>query len=37
MVYLFKHDSTHDKHQYDISHKDGKLLVNENEVSVFTE
>jgi glyceraldehyde-3-phosphate dehydrogenase/erythrose-4-phosphate dehydrogenase len=37
MVYLIKHDSTHGQFLCDVSHKNGKLIVNENEINVFTE
>jgi len=37
MVYMFKYDSTHGKFKGEVSHKDGKLIVNGQEISVFTE
>jgi len=37
MVYMFKYDSTHGKFKGEVSTKDGKLIVNGNEIDVFTE
>lgn len=37
MVYMFKYDSTHGRFKGEVSTKDGKLIVNGNEISVFTE
>lgn len=37
MVYMFKYDSTHGRFRGDVSHKDGKLVVNGNLISVFHE
>ncbi|CAF1500682.1 unnamed protein product [Rotaria sordida] len=37
MVYLIKHDSTQCNFFCDVSYKNGKLIVNENEINVFTE
>lgn len=37
MVYMFKYDSTHGKFKGDVSTKDGKLIVNGSEISVYTE
>jgi len=37
MVYMFKYDSTHGRFKGEVSHKDGKLIVNGKEISVFTE
>ena len=36
MVYLAKYDSTHGKLKADIHAKDGKLVVNGNEITVFS-
>uniref|UniRef100_A0A667XKN6 Glyceraldehyde-3-phosphate dehydrogenase n=1 Tax=Myripristis murdjan TaxID=586833 RepID=A0A667XKN6_9TELE len=35
MVYMFKYDSTHKRYHGEVSHKDGKLLVDGNSISVF--
>jgi len=37
MVYMFKYDSTHGRFKGEVSHKDNKLIVNGQEISVFTE
>ncbi|CAF1233136.1 unnamed protein product [Rotaria sordida] len=37
MVYMFKYDSTHGRFKGEVSHADGKLIVNGKEISVFTE
>jgi len=37
MAYMFKYDSTHGRFKGEVSHKDGKLVVNGQEISVFTE
>lgn len=37
MAYMFKYDSTHGIFKGEVSHKDGKLIVNGTEISVFTE
>jgi glyceraldehyde 3-phosphate dehydrogenase len=37
MEYMFKYDSTHGKFKGEVSHKDNKLIVNGQEISVFTE
>lgn len=37
MVYMFKYDSTHGKFKGEVSAKDGKLIVNGQEIAVFTE
>lgn len=37
MVYMFKYDSTHGKFKGEVSTKDGKLIVNGQEISVYTE
>jgi len=37
MVYMFKYDSTHGKFKGDVSTKDGKLVVNGHEITVFQE
>ncbi|XP_017768381.1 PREDICTED: glyceraldehyde-3-phosphate dehydrogenase 2 [Nicrophorus vespilloides] len=37
MVYLFKYDSTHGRFKGTIDCKEGKLIVNGNEISVFQE
>ena len=37
MVYMFKYDSTHGRFKGEVSHKDGKLIVNGQEIAVFTE
>jgi glyceraldehyde 3-phosphate dehydrogenase len=36
MVYLVKCDSTHGQFKGTISHKDGKIIANGEEISVFT-
>jgi len=35
MAYMFKYDSTHGKFKGEVSHKDGKLVVNGQEIAVF--
>jgi len=35
MVYMFKYDSTHGKFKGEVSHKDGKLIVNGKPIAVF--
>jgi glyceraldehyde 3-phosphate dehydrogenase len=37
MAYMFKYDSTHGQFKGEVSHSDGKLIVNGQQVSVFTE
>jgi glyceraldehyde 3-phosphate dehydrogenase len=37
MAYMFKYDSTHGRFKGEVSHKEGKLIVNGKEISVFTE
>ncbi len=37
MAYMFKYDSTHGQFKGEVSHKDGKLVVNGQEIAVFTE
>jgi len=37
MVYMFKYDSTHGRFKGEVSHKDGKLVVNGKEIEVHTE
>ncbi|RKO92973.1 hypothetical protein BDK51DRAFT_16329 [Blyttiomyces helicus] len=37
MVYLFKYDSTHGRFKGTVSHKDGKLIVNGHEITVYSE
>jgi len=37
MVYMFKYDSTHGRFKGEVSHKEGKLIVNGKEISVFNE
>jgi len=37
MVYMFKYDSTHGKFKGEVSHQDGKLIVNGKTVNVYTE
>jgi glyceraldehyde 3-phosphate dehydrogenase len=36
MVYMLKYDSKHGKFKDEVSHKDGKLIVNGQEIKVFT-
>jgi len=35
MVYMFKYDSTHGRFKGEVSHKDGKLIINGQEVAVY--
>jgi glyceraldehyde 3-phosphate dehydrogenase len=37
MVYLFKYDSTHGQFRGDVHSEGGKLIINKNQISVFTE
>lgn len=37
MVYMFKYDSTHGQFKGEVSHQDGKLIVNGKTVNVYTE
>jgi len=37
MVYMFKYDTTHGRFKGDVSAKNGKLVINGNEISVFSE
>jgi glyceraldehyde 3-phosphate dehydrogenase len=37
MVYMFKYDSIHGRFKGEVSHKDGKLIVNGQGISVFNE
>merc|ERR1711964_305632 len=37
MVYMFKYDSTHGKFHGEVSHKDGKLIVDGHAIAVFNE
>ncbi|UJR29130.1 hypothetical protein I4U23_010344 [Adineta vaga] len=37
MVYMFKYDSTHGKFKGEVSHKDGKLVIDGEEISIFNE
>lgn len=37
MVYMFRYDSTHGKFKSIISHKNGKLIVNGQEISILAE
>jgi glyceraldehyde 3-phosphate dehydrogenase len=37
MAYMFKYDSTQGQFKGEVSHKDGKLIVNGQAISVFTE
>lgn len=37
MVYMFKYDSTHGRFKGEVSHADGKLVVNGQQISVFAE
>ncbi|PWO01051.1 glyceraldehyde 3-phosphate dehydrogenase [Tilletiopsis washingtonensis] len=37
MVYMLKYDSTHGPFQGEVSHKDGKLVVNGKSIAVFAE
>jgi glyceraldehyde 3-phosphate dehydrogenase len=36
MVYMFKYDSTHGRFKGEVSHKDGKLIINGHEIAVYT-
>jgi glyceraldehyde 3-phosphate dehydrogenase len=35
MVYMFKYDSTHGRFNGTVEAKDGKLVINGNEVAVY--
>jgi glyceraldehyde 3-phosphate dehydrogenase len=35
MVYMFKYDSTHGRFKGTVSHKDGKLIINGQEIAVY--
>jgi glyceraldehyde 3-phosphate dehydrogenase len=37
MAYMFKYDSTHGQFKGEVSHGEGKLIVNGQEIAVFTE
>jgi len=37
MVYLFKYDSTHGQFQGDVHAEGGKLVINKNQIAVYTE
>jgi glyceraldehyde 3-phosphate dehydrogenase len=37
MAYMFKYDSTHGRFKGEVSHQEGKLIVNGHAISVFTE
>jgi glyceraldehyde 3-phosphate dehydrogenase len=37
MAYMFKYDSTYGKFKDEVLHKDGKLIVNGQQITVFTE
>ena len=37
MVYMFKYDSTHGQFKGQVSHTENKLIVNGQEIAVFTE
>jgi glyceraldehyde 3-phosphate dehydrogenase len=37
MVYMFKYDSTHGKFNGEVSHKDGKLVINGQSIAVYAE
>ena len=37
MIYIFKNNSILDKFKDKISHKNGKLIINDKEISVITE
>jgi len=37
MAYMFQYDSTHGRFKGEVSHKEGKLIVNGQEIAVFTE
>jgi glyceraldehyde 3-phosphate dehydrogenase len=37
MAYMFEYDSTHGRFKGQVSHKEGKLIVNGTEISVYTE
>jgi glyceraldehyde 3-phosphate dehydrogenase len=36
MVYMFKYDSTHGRFKGTVSHKDGKLVINGQEIAVYS-
>jgi len=36
MVYMFKYDSTHGRFKGTVEHKDGKLIINGQEIAVYT-
>jgi len=35
MVYMFKYDSTHGRYKGEVSHKDGKLIIDGKEIAVY--
>jgi len=35
MVYMFKYDSTHGRYKGTVTHKDGKLIINGQEIAVY--
>ncbi|CAG8784489.1 6821_t:CDS:2, partial [Acaulospora colombiana] len=37
MIYLFKYDSTHGRFKGRVEAKDGKMVVNDHEITVFAE
>jgi hypothetical protein len=37
MVYMFKFDSTHGQWHGEVTHRDGKLIINGNEIQVSAE
>jgi glyceraldehyde-3-phosphate dehydrogenase/erythrose-4-phosphate dehydrogenase len=37
MVYMFKYDSTHGRFNGELTHKDGKLIVDGKPIAVYTE
>jgi glyceraldehyde 3-phosphate dehydrogenase len=37
MAYMFEYDSTHGRFKGQVSHKEGKLIVNGVEINVYTE
>ena len=37
MVYMFKYDSTHGQYKGEVTMKDGKLVIDGHEITIFNE